>query len=58
VTWWRTSAIVQNARRRIGVAQQHFHRVSFAKIGEARNAGRLAPVDGIESGKDMRSCTF
>jgi hypothetical protein len=32
--------------------------VSFAKIGEARNAGRLAPVDGVESGKDMRPCTF
>jgi hypothetical protein len=32
--------------------------LSFAKIGEARNAGRLAPVDGIESGKDMGPCTF
>ena len=32
--------------------------VSFAKIGEARSAGRLAPVDGIESGKDMGPCTF
>ena len=32
--------------------------VSFAKIGVVLKAGRVAPADGIESGKDSGPCTF
>jgi len=53
----RTSAIVQNARRRIGVAQQHFHRL-IREAAEPVVSQRLAlPSRSCEIGGDISSRT-